>query len=62
MAKVDKVQLFDNLGRSDSDEAQAGDIVAVTGLPDPEIGDTIADPLRTRSHLNALPSTSLLCR
>ena len=45
MAKIDKVQLFDNLGRSDSDEAQAGDIVAVTGLPDPEIGDTIADPL-----------------
>ncbi len=44
MAKIDKVQLFDNLGRSDSDEAQAGDIVAVTGLPDPEIGDTIADP------------------
>jgi GTP-binding protein len=43
MAKIDKVQLFDNLGRSDSDEAQAGDIVAVTGLPDPEIGDTIAD-------------------
>jgi GTP-binding protein len=42
-AKVDKVQLFDNLGRADSDEAQAGDIVAVTGLPDPEIGDTIAD-------------------
>ena len=45
MAKVDKVQLFDNLGRADSEEAQAGDIVAVTGLPDPEIGDTIADML-----------------
>ncbi|RLS68734.1 MAG: translational GTPase TypA [Planctomycetota bacterium] len=45
MAKVDKVQLFDNLGRADSEEAQAGDIVAVTGLPDPEIGDTIADIL-----------------
>jgi GTP-binding protein len=45
MARIDKVQLFDNLGRSDSEEAQAGDIVAVTGLPDPEIGDTIADPL-----------------
>jgi GTP-binding protein len=45
MAKVDQVQLFDNLGRANSEDAQAGDIVAVTGLPDPEIGDTIADPL-----------------
>lgn len=45
MAKVDQVQMFDNLGRTDSEDAQAGDIVAVTGLPDPEIGDTIADPL-----------------
>lgn len=45
MAKIDQVQLFDNLGRSDTAEASAGDIVAVIGLPDPEIGDTIADPL-----------------
>lgn len=45
MSKVDQVQFFDNLGRSDTLEAFAGDIVAVTGLPDPEIGDTIADPL-----------------
>ena len=45
LAKVDQVQLFDNLGRSDAEEACAGDIVAVIGLPDPEIGDTIADPL-----------------
>ncbi|MEZ6041333.1 MAG: translational GTPase TypA [Planctomycetaceae bacterium] len=44
MAKVDQVQLFSNLGRVDAEEAQAGDIVAVVGLPDPEIGDTIADP------------------
>lgn len=44
-AKVDQVQLFDNLGCVDTDEASAGDIVAVIGLPDPEIGDTIADPL-----------------
>ena len=44
MAKVEQVQLYDNLGRSDTDTASAGDIVAVTGLPDPEIGDTIADP------------------
>lgn len=45
LAKVDQIQLFDNLGRSDAEEASAGDIVAVIGLPDPEIGDTIADPL-----------------
>ncbi|MEZ6035304.1 MAG: GTP-binding protein [Planctomycetaceae bacterium] len=45
LAKVDQIQLFDNLGRSDAEEACAGDIVAVIGLPDPEIGDTIADPL-----------------
>jgi len=45
MAKIDQVQMFDNLGRTDAEEAQAGDIVAIVGLPDPEIGDTIADPL-----------------
>lgn len=42
-AKVDQVQLFDNLGRADAAEASAGDIVALIGLPDPEIGDTVAD-------------------
>jgi GTP-binding protein len=44
IAKVDQVQLFDNLGRADTDTASAGDIVSLIGLPDPEIGDTIADP------------------
>ena len=28
--------------RTAADEATAGDIVAITGLPDPEIGDTVA--------------------
>lgn len=42
--KVDQVQLFDNLGRSDAEMASAGDIVALIGLPDPNIGDTVADP------------------
>ena len=42
-AKVDQVQLFNNLGRTDTDKAAAGDIVSLIGLPDPEIGDTIAD-------------------
>ena len=43
-ANVDTLQLFDKLGRVDAEEAEAGDLVALIGLPDPEIGDTIADP------------------
>ena len=43
MAKVENVQVFDKLGRQDVDAAEAGDIVALVGLPEPEIGDTIAD-------------------
>jgi GTP-binding protein len=38
------VEVFDKLGRTATDEATAGDIVALTGLPDPEIGDTVACP------------------
>jgi GTP-binding protein len=41
--KVVQLQVFDKLGRVDVDEATAGDIVAVTGLENVEIGDTIAD-------------------
>ena len=43
-ANVDAVELFDKLGRSEVEEATAGDIVALVGLPDPEIGDTITCP------------------
>ncbi|MFO0428461.1 MAG: translational GTPase TypA [Planctomyces sp.] len=45
VSKVDQVQLYDNLGRIDAVEASAGEIVALVGLPDPEIGDTVADPV-----------------
>jgi len=38
------VEVFDKLGRMATDEATAGDIVALTGLPEPEIGDTVACP------------------
>ncbi|MCC7420779.1 MAG: translational GTPase TypA [Planctomycetaceae bacterium] len=41
---IETVEVFDKLGRISVPEATAGDIVAVTGLPDPEIGDTVADP------------------
>lgn len=42
-ANVTAVQVFDKLGRQEVDKAEAGDVVALVGLPDPEIGDTIAD-------------------
>jgi GTP-binding protein len=44
--EVTTVELFDKLGRNEVVEADAGDIVALTGLPDPEIGDTVACPER----------------
>ncbi|OGY63702.1 MAG: GTP-binding protein TypA [Candidatus Harrisonbacteria bacterium RIFCSPHIGHO2_12_FULL_48_16] len=37
------VMLFDGLARVDVDEARAGDIVAIAGIPDISIGETIAD-------------------
>jgi GTP-binding protein len=44
--EVTAVELFDKLGRNEVPEADAGDIVALIGLPDPEIGDTVACPER----------------
>jgi GTP-binding protein len=35
---------FDRLGRSETNEVKAGDICAVVGLEEVDIGDTIADP------------------
>jgi len=40
-AKVVGLQVFDKLGRVDVEEATAGDIAAVSGLENVEIGDTI---------------------
>ncbi|MBI2278523.1 MAG: translational GTPase TypA [Candidatus Brennerbacteria bacterium] len=40
---VSGVMLFEGLNRVDADEAQAGEIVAVAGIPDISIGETIAD-------------------
>ena len=41
---VDSVLVFDKLGRIEVPEVEAGDVVAVVGLGDVAIGDTIADP------------------
>jgi GTP-binding protein len=43
MAKVNQVFVFNGLARIESDEVTAGDIIAVAGINDASIGDTIAD-------------------
>jgi GTP-binding protein len=48
---VAQLFVFDRLGRAEADEVAAGDICAVAGLEEVEIGDTIADP----EHAVALP-------
>ncbi len=41
---IDSVLVFDKLGRTEVESAEAGDIVAIVGLASVDIGDTIADP------------------
>ena len=53
--QVVTVEVFDKLGRTPVAEGTAGDIVALTGLDKPEIGDTVADPL----NAVALPRISV---
>ena len=53
--QVVAVEVFDKLGRTPVAEGTAGDIVALTGLDKPEIGDTVADPL----NAVALPRISV---
>ena len=42
-AQVRKVYTFENLGKVEVPEAQAGDIIAVIGIEDADIGDIITD-------------------
>ncbi|HXG10103.1 MAG TPA: translational GTPase TypA [Gemmataceae bacterium] len=42
--QVAQLYVFDRLGRVEADEVGAGDICAVVGLEEVDIGDTIADP------------------
>lgn len=46
--KVSGVYVFENLGRVPVEQVSAGEIVAVVGLEDVDIGDTIADPEQPR--------------
>ena len=47
-SKINAVFVFDNLGRKEVETATAGDVVALVGLEDVEIGDTIC-PAISRS-------------
>lgn len=49
--KIDKVFGYRGLNREEIDEAGAGDIVALTGISEAHIGETLAD----REHPDALP-------
>jgi GTP-binding protein len=43
-ARISKLFTFDGLERTEAETAGAGDIVALAGLPDVEIGSTVCDP------------------
>jgi GTP-binding protein len=53
--KITALQIFEGLGRMDVSEAAAGEVVAIAGIEDIQIGETIADPLNPR----ALPVTEI---
>jgi len=49
--KVTRLETFEGLKRVGTEEASAGEIVALAGIPEIQIGETIADP----DHPEALP-------
>jgi len=51
MHKVTRLETFEGLKRAGIEEASAGEIVALAGIPEIQIGETIADP----EHPEALP-------
>ena len=53
--KIDKIFTYRGLGKEETDEARAGDIVALTGVTEANIGDTIA----TGENPEALPTIEL---
>jgi GTP-binding protein len=54
-SKIKELNVFDGLGRRKVDHVEAGDICAVIGLEDFNIGDTIADPIEPQ----ALPTIAI---
>lgn len=54
-AKVNQVFVYKGLSRIAVNEAQCGEIVVISGIPDISIGDTLCD----NEHINPLPSISI---
>ncbi len=48
-SKISKLYLFENIKRIEADEITAGDIGAIAGLEDVDIGDTLASPKNPES-------------
>ncbi len=60
-AKITKLFSFDGLKRIEIDNAAAGDIVCLAGMPDITIGETVTEVER-RSPVPVVASTSPRCR
>lgn len=54
-AKIDRIFVYRGLGKEEVDEAEAGEIVAISGITEANIGDTIA----TGDQPEALPTIEL---
>lgn len=54
-ARIDKIFTYRGLQREETDQAIAGDIVALTGIADAHIGDTVAD----KDAPEALPTIAI---
>jgi GTP-binding protein len=54
-ARIDKIFIYRGLQREEVDQAIAGDIVALTGITDAHIGDTVAD----KETPEALPTIAI---
>lgn len=53
--RVSSLMTFQGLGKIDIEEAQAGDLIAITGFNDAKIGATITDP----NHQDALKAVAI---
>lgn len=53
--KIEKLSVYDGLGKVEVEKAASGEIIIISGVPDGKIGDTVTDPADTES----LPQVSI---